>query len=60
MLRGWGRPGGASSGRSVQKDIFEEEAEAKPLKAEKEDEGYKCCSKLRYEPGEGSRGQVVR
>lgn len=33
----------------------EEEAEAKPSKAENEDEGRKGCSKLRCEPGAGSR-----
>lgn len=38
----------------------EEEADAKPSKAEKENEGCKGCSKLRHEPGAGSRGQLVR
>lgn len=57
MLRGWENPGVAPSGRTMQKEwlLRKLQAEAKPFKAENEDEGRKGCSKLRREPGAGSR-----
>lgn len=61
MLRGWENPRGIPSGRSMQKEwlLRKPQAEAKPSKAENEDEGCKGCSKLRCEPGAGSRDYEV-